>query len=158
MAIDNDTNVLTIAEDDSALHVGRAEYAAIHFGGAGSSTTAIKRASTTTIEHYDPTGQRLRMVKVAGGWGVAADGSPPVPEQILLDRVDTALRHMQAVLEEQGGGTRLAPVIYEGDVPRPTGPLPAVLSKLSVEFEYLIPSPSRGNWLHQLAHAAGLAH
>lgn len=152
MAIDSDTVVLTIARDNRALHVGGAGNTAAHVIAVG--TRAVD------VSYYDPGGQLLRLVKVHDGrWGFAVNETvPPVSERVLLNRIDTALVNMQTILDGQLD-SQLAPVsAAAGPVPRPTGPLPAVLSALAAAFGDLEPFNNQGNWLHQLAHAAGLAH
>jgi hypothetical protein len=142
MPIDNATFVLAIPADNSTLHVAAAEELAPHV-----------QAARPPVEYYDPTGHRLLLTTVASGYSWNIDASQgTVDEQVLLDRIDTALKHLQVVADGNP-----PPVPIEGEVPRPTGSLPEVLDALVREFA-ISESPNRGNWLHLLAHAAGTAH
>jgi hypothetical protein len=144
MPIESDTYVLAIMPDNEALHVGTAEFAAPHVGVNGAASGA---------QFYDQDGRSLVLLKDRIG-GTVFEVNPrgvQVDDEVLLGRINAALAHMQAVANER-------PEEGEGEVPRPTGSLLTVLTQLSGEFNDLVPTPNRGNWLHGLAHAAGLAH
>ena len=142
MAIDNGTTVLVITPDNRALHVGPAENTANHLmAGAG---------QPVRLEYYDDTGRPLRLRKDLDTWTFATDDrSSRVDGPVLLNRIDAALHHMQVVEDGQES---------QRTVPHPIGPLPAVLGELATGFDSLGGVQNQGNWLHQLAHAAGLAH
>lgn len=171
MTIDGETLVLTITSDDRALHVGPAENTAIHL--------AVMNSGSGVWEYFAPDGQPLMITKCKAGFVLAEDpDQPPVDHQLLLDRIDAALAHMQVALDRQLASSRRRPpgpppgngpqagsgrttpglVAFDDRVPRPVGSLQAVLESLAVAFDFLVPTPHSGNWLHELAHLAGTAH
>jgi hypothetical protein len=145
MPIIGNTNVLAIMRDNQALHVGWAEFAG-HFS----------LASASVLEYYDQNGRRLVLLQDSGGDAIFEVDlrQPTVAANILLGRINTALDHLEDVVGEmERDGEPIG-----GGVPRPTGTLPEVFAQLSVAFDNLDPSPNKANWLHNLAHRAGLAH
>lgn len=154
--------VLAISSDNHMLHVGPAAEMVNHLRG----DPAAKQ-----LEFYDARGQRRSIdsleslegdgaeAQAAGNGGVEDVMRTAPPElgknqQVLLRRIRAALDFAQTVLTarpELGEQGPNFPV--ETEVPRPHGSYPEVLEQLTVAFDSLAPS-NRGNWLHNLYHAA----
>lgn len=81
----------------------------------------------------------------------------PADQHRLLDRINESLDFVQAYLtahpEAGAQGPNIPP---KTEVPRPTGSYPEVLAALSSELAPLDPKvqSNRGNWFHNLWHAA----
>lgn len=166
---DAETVLLAVSDDDRTVHVGSAGAMAAHL-----TTEGGLAQSAVSFEFFGPDGQPWSPGKVNGAFALQpTPGAPPTDPQLLLDRIDAALAHMQVYLDrhpELGAGSgqvagesrfvaqRSGQLLLAARVPRPTGTLPQVLAALQAEYDFLAPSPTRGNWLHNLAHAAGLAH
>lgn len=111
------------------------------------------------LQLFDARGQRLTLT----GLGAAASFRavlPPdvVSEEVLLARIAAALDHLDELLVQQPE-LGVDPPRRHVQVPRPQGcTLPDVLAELDRSFFPLDPNiaSNRGNWLHNLAHAAGL--
>jgi hypothetical protein len=157
LPVDGDALLLAIAPDNATVHVGPANLMAGHVSLGLHAATAKLRAPLPlpTLELFDESGRRLTPVWVGGQLTFTLDPTQaPTDEQLLLDRIDAALAQLQV----QQDLKPLPNGPADGRVPRPVGSLPEVIGKLAVEFDFLSPAPNRGNWLHQLAHAAGTAH
>lgn len=111
------------------------------------------------LQLFDARGQRLTLTGLAAQSTFrAVIPADVVPEAVMLARITAALDHMDALLahEPELGND---PPRQHAEVPRPQGcTLPEVLAELEGFFFPLDPdiASNRGNWLHNLAHAAGL--
>jgi hypothetical protein len=156
-----ETILLVISTDNRTLHAGPASEVARHLtlGATGPDAKArVVPVFLSTVEYFDAEGQPWRAVKTGDIELVPDTSRSPVPAVLLLDRVDAALAYLQVVLDvhpelgERGEDGQLL------RVPRPTGELTKVLEELADVFSPLGGQGTRGNWLHMLAHAAGVAH
>jgi hypothetical protein len=151
-----------ISSDSRTLHVGPIDEVTPHIASGQAQARSVQRVAPivlSTVELYDEEGRPWRGVARAGAFELEPDGTrKAAPAYLLLDRIDAALAHLQVVLDlhpelgepgEAGELTR---------VPRPTGDLGKVLEELKNAFAPLHSPGTRGNWLHMLAHAAGVAH
>ncbi|HEY5845437.1 MAG TPA: hypothetical protein VIT42_01485 [Microlunatus sp.] len=177
MADDSELLVLAIAHDDTLLHVGSAAEVLAHLAPSipgrpqSSSSTgshaftlpagtriSVKSTPAISLQLFDSRGVRLTIHSPRKHPAVAAVFPPDtVPERVLLARISAVLDHMQKALDanpDLGKDGR----IQHDSVPRPDGSLIDVLTQLAALFEPLDPRipTNRGNWLHNLAHAAGL--
>lgn len=177
VADDSDDLVLAITSDDSLLHVGPASGVTAHLAPrisarpevASQRTSpspftphAVTRATVEatpagSIQLFDASGVRLTIRSPRKNPTVVAVHPPDVvPEQVLLARISAALDHMQSALDANPDLGKDGPIQHDS-VPRPEGSLVEVLTQLAALFEPLDPriATNRGNWLHNLAHAAG---
>jgi hypothetical protein len=143
MPIDDSAYVLAITRNNQAVHVGRADTAAEHFTLSG--TSAL-------LDYFDGDGRPLMLLRSRNGTSLfeVNPAGTQVDDEVLLERIDTALAHMQVVQNQQGQAS--------DEVPRPLGSLEEVLRELGNAFDNLVTVPTKGNWLHNLSHAAGFAH
>jgi hypothetical protein len=145
MTIDGNEYVLAIMPNNRSLHVGMADSAAPHM--AGDSLEGEP-------DYYDKNGRPLVLITAQNGNSVFTLDlrSPGVAEAVLLARINAALDHLQEVLNEQ---IRDGVPGEVGEVPRPSGSLEVVLGQLAIAFDFL-DDTNKGNWFHNLAHAAGI--
>jgi hypothetical protein len=174
-ADDSGALVLAITRDDTLLHVGSAGGVVAHlapvrgrpkaplrttrslFTPHAVTLEAVEVSPARSIQLFDAAGVRLTIRSPLKNPTVAAVQPPDVlPEKYLLARISAVLDHMQAALDANPDLGKDGPLQHDS-VPRPEGSLAEVLSQLAASFEPLDPqTPSnRGNWLHNLAHAAG---
>lgn len=174
---DSDTLVLVITSDDTLLHAGSGSGVIAHLAPAKSpapeasslgsepprfaphvlTRAAVEAEPASSLQLFDAAGVRLTIrAPKKGGQLVAVYPPDVVSEDALLARISAALDHMQSVLDADPDLGKDGPIQHDA-VPRPEGSLVEVLTELSAFFEPLDPRipPSRGNWLHNLAHAAG---
>ena len=145
MSIDGSEYVLAIMPDNRSLHVGMADSAALHMSGD---------RIDGEPDYYDMTGRPLILTREFGTWVFELNTrAASVPENVLLGRINAALDHLQEVLNEQI--SEGLPDDEGGEVPRPTGSLDHVLGQLAIAFDNL-EDTNKGNWFHNLAHAAGI--
>jgi len=153
---------LAIDDEDRTLHVGPATAVLAHLRASdGEQPESVAHASAESagadrpvLRVYDSQGRPL------GTEGVRASDAT-VDESTLLRRIETALAHMQSVLDEDPGRFQAGPDAPEVTaVPRPQGSLQEVLQQLAEAFALQEKDDPRnkGNWFHMLAHAAGTAH
>jgi hypothetical protein len=141
MIVESGTYVLAIMPDNGSLHVGVADTAASHL--------AMDLAEGEP-DYFDQQGRPLALVTSQNGTSVFTVDLrvPAVAESVLLGRINAALDHLREVQIGSPDGEG-------GEVPRPTGSLEHVLGQLAIAFDFLEDS-NKGNWFHNLAHAAGL--
>jgi hypothetical protein len=120
------------------------------------------------MEYFDIVGRRVSLTEVVqqASAGAAADfendGGPfqgkdrwAKQRRILLRRINAALDRAQAYLTEHPEAGDQGPNFpVETEVPRPTGSYQSVLAQLSGLFVPLEGQSNRGNWFHNLWHAA----
>ena len=117
----------------------------------------VEATPASSIQLFDASGVRLTIRSPRKNPTVAAVYPPDVvSETALLARIAAALDHMQSALDANPDLGQDGPIHHDA-VPRPEGLLVEVLTQLAAFFEPLDPkiSTNRGNWLHNLAHAAG---
>lgn len=173
---DSDVLVLAITSDDSLLHVGGASGVLAHLappipprpGAAPRSSpprftphavtgTTVDATPGSCLQLFDDSGVRLTIRSPRkNSTLVAVHPRDVVSERVLLARISAALDHLQSTLDANPHLGKDGPIQHDS-VPRPEGSLIEVLTQLATFFEPLDPRiPSnRGNWLHNLAHAAG---
>ncbi len=170
---DTDVLVLAISSDDSMLHVGSASGVLAHlappspkrpgrpspphFTPHAVTRTAVGVTPGSCLQLFDVSGVRLTIRSPRKNSTLAAVHPPEVvPERALLARISAALDHMQSVLDANPALGKDGQIQHDS-VPRPEGSLIEVLTQLAVFFDPLDPKiqTNRGNWLHNLAHAAG---
>src|SRR5215217_963272 len=128
---------LAIDDDDRTLHVGPASAVLEHLRAAeAEQPESVAHASAESAG--EGTRLALRVYDSQGRpWG--AEGlersSATVDESTLLRRIDTALGHMQRVLDDDPGEFQSGPDAPEVTaVPRPQGSLQEVLQQLADAF------------------------
>ena len=174
---DSEQLVLAITSDDSLLHVGSASGVIAHLAYSAPvtpevaslrrSTTpftphatthaTVEATPTSSIQLFDASGTRLTIRSPRKNPTLAAVHPPDVSSETgLLARISAALDQMQSALDANPQLGKDGPIQHDS-VPRPDGSLVEVLTQLAAFFEPLDPriATNRGNWLHNLAHAAG---
>lgn len=169
--------LLCISPDNTMLHVGRAPEVLPHVAlSASTAASARGRKRPVPLEVYDITGRRVpprelprlvtapghRVERPPGEFG-DPDSFEPVrgrdreSRRTLLRRIESSLDFVQAYLtahpEAGYQGPGIPPVT---EVPRPRGTYPEVLQALADQLYPLDPHvhSNRGNWFHNLWHAA----
>ena len=174
-ADDSEVFVLAITSDDSLLHVGSADGVMAHLAPVRARPEAPLRTTRSlltphavtlaaaeasparSIQLFDAAGVRLTIRSPRKNPTMAAVQPPDVlPEKYLLARISAVLDNMQSALDANPDLGKDGPLRHDS-VPRPEGSLVEVLTQLAASFEPLDPQirSNRGNWLHNLAHAAG---
>ena len=169
--------LLCISPDNHMMHVGPASevlpHVALSAAADVDSRTAVRPAP---LEVYDITGRRvapdgLRQMADAAARGARRSpdsfGDPDrfepvrkpgrVSRRVLLRRINESLDFAQAYLTDHPDAGVQGPGIPPAtEVPRPEGTYPEVLQALANELSPLDPNvhSNRGNWFHNLWHAA----
>lgn len=162
--------VLGISPDNELLHVGPAEALLHHLGvnTAHNPKSISSTAALDELEYFDIVGRpvsREEFAQQAGATGTrvlnddcdTSQGKDRWAENrcVLIGRINAALDFAQAYLTEHPEAGNQGPNFpVETEVPRPTGSYQAVLAQLSGLFVPLNAHSNRGNWFHNLWHAA----
>jgi hypothetical protein len=162
--------VLGISPANDLMHVGPASALLHHLSVATAQNLALTSSTSALdeMEYFDIVGRPVSLTEFAqqASSGATADfgrDSGPVKgkdpwakrRRILLRRINAALDFAQAYLTEHPEAGNQGPNFpVETEVPRPTGSYQSVLAQLSGLFVPLEGLSHRGNWFHNLWHAA----
>lgn len=141
-------NVVVISADNTRLHVGPVDRILIHLGVDDDNLTLVT-SSSTPYEMYDDSGSQLTINPTSNGATLfQSDTQTTIDEQLLLDRINLALAHMQVAVH-----THVFPAMRSYRVPVVYGELPDVLAALAAAFA--LPAISVGGAVSK-CHDAGI--
>jgi hypothetical protein len=169
--------LLCISPDNRMLHVGPAAEVLPHVALSAAVNTGARAVQRPApLEVFDVTGRRVapeelqrladagtrRARQAPDGFGdpdrfVPVQRPARVSKRVLLRRIYASLDFAQAYLTEHPEAGNQGPSIPPAtQVPRPVGTYPEVLQALAAQLAPLDPDvqSNRGNWFHNLWHAA----